>query len=152
MMPYVFAVLAGLSWGIGEVFTRAALHTREITPLAAIAVRSSVALPILWAVWLVARMAAPADTPVLLERASSGTIWRLVLGSGLLAGAAGMAFFYAALAGAEVSRVKPIAFGLAPATAVLVGWMVLGEPLTAAKLLGLVLVLAGIVLLTGVGR
>jgi len=152
MMPYVFAVLAGLCWGVGEVFTRSVLHTREVTPLAAIALRSTVALPVLWLVWALARSAAAPDTPALLERAAGGTLWKLVLGSGVLAGAAGMAFFYAALGGAEVSRVKPIAFGLAPATAVLVGWMVLGEPLTTPKVLGLVCILAGVVLLTGAWR
>lgn len=152
MLPYVFAVLAGLSWGVGEVFTRSVLHTKEVTPLAAIALRSTIALPVLWLVWALARASAAPETPRLLERATSGTQWKLVLGSGLLAGAAGMAFFYAALGGAEVSRVKPIAFGLAPATAVIVGWLALGEPLTLPKLLGLVCILAGVVLLTGVWR
>jgi uncharacterized membrane protein len=152
MLPYVFAVLAGICWGVGEVFTRAVLHTREVTPLAAIALRSTVALPLLWIAWAVSRAAAQADAPVLLERASLATQLKLVLGSGLLAGAGGMAFFYLALAGAEVSRVKPIAFGLAPATAVVIGWLVLGEPLSAPKVIGLALILVGIVLLTGAWR
>jgi probable blue pigment (indigoidine) exporter len=152
MLPYLYAVLAGLCWGIGEVFTRSVLHSKEVTPLAAIALRSTVALPVLWLVWALARASATPDTPALLERASGGSLWKLVLGSGLLAGAGGMAFFYAALGGAEVSRVKPIAFGLAPATAVLVGWMVLGESLSTPKILGLVCILAGVVLLTGAWR
>ena len=152
MLPYVFAVLAGLCWGVGEVFTRAVLHTREVTPLAAIALRSTVALPLLWVAWAISRATAAPGAPSLLERASVATQLKLVLGSGLLAGAGGMAFFYLALAGAEVSRVKPIAFGLAPATAVMVGWLVLGEPLSAPKILGLALILIGIVLLTGAWR
>jgi uncharacterized membrane protein len=152
MLPYVFAVLAGLCWGVGEVFTRAVLHTKEVGPLAAIAVRSTVALPVLWAVWAVARFALHSEPAGLLSRASAASIGKLVLGSGLLAGAGGMAFFYAALAGAEVSRVKPIAFGLAPLTAVLLGAFVLGEGLGLAKLLGVGLVLAGILLLTTGGR
>lgn len=152
MLPYVFAVLAGLCWGVGEVFTRAVLHTKEVTPLAAIALRTTVALPVLWIVWAASKAAGPEGAPALLERASLATQLKLVLGSGLLAGAGGMAFFYLALAGAEVSRVKPIAFGLAPATAVVVGWLALGEPLNASKILGLVLILAGVVLITGVGR
>jgi uncharacterized membrane protein len=152
MLPYVFAVLAGLCWGVGEVFTRAVLHTREVTPLAAIALRSTVALPLLWIAWAVSRAASAPGAPSLLEHASLATQLKLVLGSGLLAGAGGMAFFYLALAGAEVSRVKPIAFGLAPATAVMVGWLVLGEPLSAPKVVGLVLILIGVVLLTGAWR
>ena|SRR5688572_7115505 len=149
MLPYVYAVIAGLCWGVGEVFTRAVLHTREVTPLAAIALRSTFALPVLWIVWAVSRASAAPGSPSLLERASLATQLKLALGSGLLAGAGGMAFFYLALAGAEVSRVKPIAFGLAPATAVVVGWLALGEPLSPAKLAGLALILIGIALITG---
>lgn len=147
-MPYFFAVLAGLCWGVGEVFTRAVLHTREITPMTAIAVRSTIALPLLWLAWWATRASAAADAPFLLERASTSTLWKLALGSGILAGAGGMAFFYMALAGADVSRVKPIAFGLAPATAVLVAWIALGEGLSPTKGLGLLLIVGGVFLLT----
>lgn len=89
--------------------------------------------------------------PLLLERASAGSIGKLLLGSGVLAGAGGMAFFYLALGGAEVSRVKPIAFALAPATAVLLAWLFLGEGLGLSKLAGLVLILSGVFLLTSGG-
>jgi uncharacterized membrane protein len=58
-----------------------------------------------------------------------------------------MAFFYGSLALGEVSRVKPIAFGVAPAVAVLGGWLALGEALTLAKGIGLGCVVLGVVLL-----
>ena len=45
MAAIVLAVLAGLAWGIGEVFTKSVLHSKQIGPITAIAVRSSVALP-----------------------------------------------------------------------------------------------------------
>ena len=111
------------------------------------AIRTTVALPLLWGLWLVAR-AAGTETHGPLERASAGTTWKLILGSGLAAGAAGTAFFYLALARGEVSRVKPIAFGLAPATAVALGVLFLGEGVSVAKIAGLLLVVAGVVLLT----
>lgn len=76
----------------------------------------------------------------------SGDVLRLVLGSGLIAGAAAMICFYAALSLDEVSRIKPIAFTIAPATAVVLGWLLLGETMTWRKALAVVLVLAGIVL------
>jgi uncharacterized membrane protein len=151
MQATLLALLAGLCWGIGEVFTRAVLHTKEVAPLAAIAVRTTVALPVLWLVWGVSRAGLAPGDPVLLERASAGTVWRLLLGSGLLAGAAGMAFFYGSLAHGEVSRVKPIAFGVAPAVAALAGWLALGESLTPAKGIGLALIVAGVVLLCACG-
>jgi uncharacterized membrane protein len=151
MNAILFAILAGLCWGVGEVFTRAVLHTKQVAPLAAIAIRTTVALPVLWFVWMLSRIGHAPEEPVLLEKASSATVWKLILGSGLLAGAAGMAFFYGSLALGEVSRVKPIAFGVAPATAVVVGWLALGEPLTFTKGIGLGCIVAGVVLLSACG-
>ena len=81
-------------------------------------------------------------------KADPGTLWKLVLGSGLLAGAGGMVCFYAALNFGEVSRVKPIAFALAPATAVLIGWLLLGEPISARKATAVALILTGVVMLS----
>jgi drug/metabolite transporter (DMT)-like permease len=52
----------------------------------------------------------------------------------------------------EISRVKPVAFTVAPATAVLLGWLVLGEPMTARKLIAVGLILAGVLMLTGSGH
>ena len=62
-----------------------------------------------------------------------------------------MICFYAALSLGEVSRVKPIAFALAPATAVVLGWLVLKEGLTVQKALGVALILIGVLVLTGAG-
>ena len=152
MQATLLALAAGLCWGVGEVFTRAVLHTKQVTPLAAIAVRSTAALPMLWLVWAMSRIGHRPEGPPLLEEASAGTVWKLVLGSGLLAGAAGMACFYGALSLGEVSRIKPIAFGVAPATAVLLGWLVLGESLSGPKLLGLACIVGGVVLLSTSGR
>ncbi|MCP3904156.1 MAG: EamA family transporter, partial [Planctomycetes bacterium] len=74
---------------------------------------------------------------------------KLGLGSGLMAGAAGMILFYAALSMGEISRVKPVAFTIAPATAVVLGALVLGEPLGVRKVAALVMILVGVALLTG---
>jgi uncharacterized membrane protein len=147
----MFAVLAGLCWGVGEVFTRSVLHSKEIGPFAAVAVRSTVALPIIWLAYFVAAnvLRSPMEIEGWVSGASTGTWLKLVIGSGLVAGAAAMIFFYAALSMGEVSRIKPVAFALAPATAVLLGWLVLGESLTMRKLLAIALIVAGVVLLTG---
>lgn len=149
MKAIVFAVLAGLCWGIGEVVTRAVLHSKEVGPLAAIAVRSTVALPLIWLAYLgaVHVFASPSEPPRWASNASAGTWAKLVLGSGLVAGAAAMIFFYVALSLGEVSRVKPVAFALAPATAVVLGWLALGETMTLRKAAAVVLILIGIYLL-----
>lgn len=147
MKAILFAVAAGLFWGVGEVFTKAVLHTRQVGPVTAIAVRSLVALPVLWLVYAAVVHGAKLE-PANWARAEPGTLWKLVLGSGLLAGAGGMVCFYLALNFGEVSRVKPIAFALAPATAVLIGWLALGEPMHARKAVAVTMILAGVVLLS----
>lgn len=143
MKALLLAVSAGLCWGIGEVATKSVLHGGRVGPLTALAVRSTLALPLIWCVaaWLLAR---GVESPDWL-RAGRGDWTKLLLGSGLAAGFGGMICFYLALHAGEVSRVKPIAFTVAPACGVLLGWLVLGEPLGARKLTGVGLVLTGLV-------
>ena len=149
MKPLVLAVLAGLCWGIGELCTKSVLHTQRIGPLTAIAVRSSVALPVLWLAWAAATRWLSLEQAPQWRALQPGDVLKLVLGSGLTAGAAGMIFFYAALNLDDVSRIKPIAFTVAPAVAVLLGWLLLHESMTWRKGLALGLILLGVVLLTG---
>ena len=147
MKATMLAMLAGLCWGVGEFFTKQVLHTHRVGPITAIAVRSTVALPVLWAVYLLvvhARGAEPRDW----TGAGTTTLLKLVLGSGLVAGAAGMLCFYGALHLGPISKVKPVAFTVAPAVAVLLGWLVLGEAMTVRKAAALMLILSGVVLLT----
>ncbi|MBL8746743.1 MAG: DMT family transporter [Phycisphaerae bacterium] len=149
MKPILLACAAGLCWGIGELFTKSVLHTKQIGPITAIAVRSTVALPVLWIAYFVAMHAARSEPPNWWRAADNTTLAKLILGSGLIAGAAAMIFFYAALSLGEVSRIKPIAFTLAPATAVLLGWLLLHEPMTARKAIATLMILTGVILLTG---
>ncbi|MEZ6318468.1 MAG: EamA family transporter [Phycisphaerales bacterium] len=149
MKPILLAIGAGLCWGVGELCTRAVLHTGKVGPLTAIAVRSAVALPIIVAAWLIAQRVLKAPTePLAWTHAGPKSLWLLVLGSGVVAGAAAMILFYAALSLGEVSRIKPIAFSVAPATAVVLGWLVLGESMSVRKAAAVMLILAGVVLLT----
>lgn len=147
MTAIVFAILAGLCWGVGEVFTKMVLHTKQIGPITAVAIRSTVALPIMWMAYAFVVHAAKME-PATWIRADSQTMLRLILGSGLAAGAGGMIFFYLALNYGEISRVKPIAFALAPATAVILGALFLNETLTTRKLLAITLIIAGVILLS----
>jgi uncharacterized membrane protein len=59
-----------------------------------------------------------------------------------------MIFFYVALSLGEVSVVKPIAFSIAPAVGVLLGWLVLGESMDLRKAVAVGLIVAGVVILT----
>jgi uncharacterized membrane protein len=153
MKPMLFAIAAGLCWGIGEVCTRSALHGGRIGPIGAITVRSLVAIPFLILVfWLMTRGVAGLRVEPALAEADRATWLKLVLGSGLVAGAMAMIFFYVALSLGEVSVVKPIAFSIAPAVGVLLGWLVLGESMDARKALAVGLILAGVVILTTGGK
>lgn len=149
MNAILLAVAAGLCWGVGEVFTKSVLHTKQIGPITAIAIRSTVALPVLWAAYFVAMHWAKSEPARWWATAERGTLLKLALGSGLVAGAAAMIFFYWALSVGEIGRIKPIAFTLAPACAVVLGWLVLGEPMSARKAAGVVMILTGVALLAG---
>ncbi len=150
MHPILLAVLAGLCWGIGELFTKSVLHTKQVGPMTAIMVRTAVALPVLILAWTAARywLGAPKEQPSLLD-ADRAVVLKLICGSGLVAGALAMVFFYWALSIGEISRIKPVAFAVAPATAVVLGSVVLGEAMDVRKGLGVALILCGVIVLTG---
>ncbi|MBC7773248.1 MAG: DMT family transporter, partial [Pyrinomonadaceae bacterium] len=149
MPAIILAILAGLCWGVGEVCTKAVLHTKQIGPITAVTVRCVVALPVVLVVYLIAvHLLKLKHEPADWYRAEPRTLWTLVLGSGLCAGAAALLFFYAALNLGDISRIKPIAFTLAPATAVLLGKFVLGEEVSTRKWIAIALILGGVMLLT----
>lgn len=153
MKPILFAVAAGVCWGVGEVCTRSALHAGKVGPIGAITVRSLVAIPLLVLVyWLMTRGAAGLRVEPSVAQADGATWTKLVLGSGVVAGGLAMVCFYTALSLGEVSVVKPIAFSIAPAVGVLLGWLVLGESMDARKVLAVGLIVAGVVVLTTSGR
>lgn len=151
-MGVLFAVLAGLCWGIGEVCARGVLHGGKIGPFLAVAIRSSVALPLIWMAFAAAHRIAPNASGKGLG-ALTGKEWGLlVVGSGVVAGAAAMICFYISISLDEVSKMKPIAFSVAPMAAVVLGAMFLGEALTVRKAVAVCLVMAGVLLLaTGGG-
>lgn len=147
-MGVLFAVLAGLCWGIGEVCAKAVLHTGKVGPFMAVAVRTSIALPLIWLAFAMAHRVAPAGAGKGFAGALTGREWLLlIVGSGVVAGAAAMVCFYVSISLGEVSRMKPIAFTVAPVAAVVLGALFLGEAMTARKALAVALVVAGVLLL-----
>ena len=75
--------------------------------------------------------------------------WLLLLGgSGVIAGAMAMIAFYISISMGEVSKMKPIAFSVAPATAVILGAAFIHEPLTVRKVVAVAIILTGVVLLS----
>lgn len=150
MKAVVFAVIAGLCWGVGEIFTKSALNSGKVGPMAVLLVRALVTLPPAALAYYIAAHFMRAE-PATWWRDMGGSVWlKLVVGSGLMAGFAGVFFFYAGLAapGGDISRIRPIAFSLAPASAVLLGWLALGEAMTVRKAIATALILIGIVMLS----
>jgi transporter family protein len=71
----------------------------------------------------------------------------MVLGGGVVAGAVGMLCFYAAIKGAPLGKVMPIAF-TSPLFGVLMGLLAGTEPFRWKTVVGMVLTVGGIVVLT----
>ncbi len=155
MAPVIWAALAGLFWAIGELCAKSVLKSGEVGPMTAIAVRATVALPVIWLAWFAASRGwleplgvSAAREPAAWTAASAATWWKLVLGAGISAGALGIVFFYLGLSAGDVSTVKPIAFALAPALAAVGAFVFLGEEPSLRRVAGLVLIVAGVVVLT----
>jgi drug/metabolite transporter (DMT)-like permease len=96
--------------------------------------------------------ALPVGVPGLLRAEAAWEPWAAALALGVAATALAYLLYYALIGGAGASRAILVTY-LVPGTAVVWGSALLGEPLTAAKLGGLALVLGGVALGTGaVGR
>lgn len=151
MNAILCAIAAGLCWGIGEIFTKGAINTKEVGPMGAVLLRAAVTLPLALLAFVVAHAVTKSEPQAWWRTMSTGTWLKVVLGSGVLAGFAGVFFFYLGLGqpGGDISILRPIAFALAPATAVLLGWIILGEPMTVRKSISVVLIVVGIILLAG---
>jgi uncharacterized membrane protein len=145
----LLALLAGLCWGVGEIGTKAALNSRQVGPMTAVFIRACVTIVPTLLAYLAATRLWGSEPAQWYKEASPSTWAYLIVGSGLLAGFAGVFFFYLGLGskGGDISLLRPIAFGVAPATAVILGWWWLGEPMTMRKALAVVLIVGGIVLL-----
>lgn len=139
MKPQLLALLTAAAWGIGGYFEKKGLHAGNLPPQVGITVRTAVALVVLTCVsWPQLRT---------LTTAGGKAMISLVVGGGLVAGSLGMLCFYAALKGAPLNRVMPIAF-TSPLFGVLAAMLLGGEALTLKTAMGMVLTMGGIVLLT----
>lgn len=139
MNPQILALFTAMAWGIGGYFEKKGLHLGNLSPHMGITIRTAVALAILGAISFPQWKNLPQAGPKALTM--------MVLGGGVLAGAAGMLCFYAAIKGAPLSRVMPIAF-TSPLFGALMGIIFGGEPLTWKTTLGTLMTIGGIVMLT----
>jgi transporter family protein len=139
MKPELFALITAMAWGIGGYFEKKGLHLGNLSPQMGITIRTGVALLILAAVSFPQWKTLP--------QAGGKALTLMILGGGVVAGSVGMLCFYAAIKGAPLSRVMPIAF-TSPLFGALMGILFAGEPLTMKTILGMAMTVGGIVLLT----
>jgi bacterial/archaeal transporter family protein len=139
MKPELFALLTAICWGVGGYFEKKGLHLGNLSPQMGITLRTVTALVIL----------AIASYPQwkTVPQAGPRALLYMVVGGGVVAGAAGMLCFYTALKGAPLTRVMPIAF-TSPLFGVLMGVIFAGEPLTLKTIAGILLTRGGIIVLT----
>jgi len=139
MDPQILALFTALAWGVGGYFEKKGLHLGNLSPHMGITIRTAVALLILGAIsfpqWKTVTQASPKALAM------------LVVGGGVVAGSLGMLCFYAAIKGAPLSRVMPIAF-TSPLFGALMGIIFAGEPLTWKNVAGTLLTICGIIVLT----
>ncbi len=139
MKPEVFAILTAICWGVGGYFEKKGLHLGNLSPTLGITLRTATAVLILG----IASFPQWKSLP----QAGPKALLYMILGGGVVAGAAGMLCFYTALKGAPLTRVMPIAF-TSPLFGAVMGILFAGEPLTWKTVLGLAMTIGGIVLLT----
>jgi len=139
MKPEVYAILTAACWGIGGFFEKRGLHLGNLSPQMGITIRTAVALVILGAISFPQWKTAP--------QAGGKALTMMIIGGGVVAGAAGMLCYYTAIKGAPLSRVMPIAF-TSPLFGALMGLIFHTEPLTPKTIIGMALTVGGIIVLT----
>lgn len=138
-MPQILALLTAAAWGIGGYFEKKGLHLGNLSPQMGITLRTAVALIVLGVVSFPHWKTVP--------QAGSKALIMMVLGGGVVAGSVGMLCYYAAIKGAPLTRVMPIAF-TSPLFGALMGILLGGEPLTLKTVVGMLLTIGGIIVLT----
>ena len=139
LSPFVWAVLAAICWGLAPITEKLGLRGAT-DPVVGVFVRSV-------GVFL-GTLVLAAFTPQVLMRAQALSLrtWGYLISGGILASILGQVCFYRALKLGEVSRVVPIGAAY-PVLAFLLGVLFFNESITAIKILGIVLVMAGVYLL-----
>ena len=102
MNPQILALLTAIFWGVGGFFEKKGLHAGNLSPVMGITIRTAVAL-------LILGTASMAEWKTV-SQAGTKPLLYIIVGDGIVAGAAGMLCYYSAIKGAPLGKVMPIAF------------------------------------------
>lgn len=137
----LYAILAGVAWGVGGYFEKVGLQQMRMPPILGITVRTLVALVILGA----------ASFPVWRSVSwhTETRYWvMIIVGGGLIAGSLGMWSFYSALARSEnLGITLATAFALSPVAGTLVGLVRRDQEMDLRIAVGMAAVIIGLVIL-----
>jgi drug/metabolite transporter (DMT)-like permease len=148
MLPILFAVLAGLCWGVGEVLTKQVLASKQVGVLTVVCLRILGETPFAILLYLaVHKVFSVAGEPAKWWTAPTPILLKLFIGTSLLSGFFGVAFYYFGLKFGQVSVVKPIAFTVAPAVGAILATVLLKEAMPVQKIIGIALILTGVAVL-----
>jgi transporter family protein len=139
MKPQLLALVTAIAWGVGGYFEKKGLQLGNLSPQMGITIRTAVAVVILGIVSFPQWKTLP--------REGSEALLYMVIGGGVVAGAIGMLCYYAAINGAPLGKVMPIAF-TSPLFGAVMGIWLGGEPLSVKTVAGMAFTVGGIVLLT----
>jgi len=137
MSAFWWAVLTACIWGVVPLIEKLGLIRSD--PTIGVFARSLgvilgvVIFGLLWSPWKA------------LINLSVHSIALLALG-GFLASFVGQLVFYQALKSGHVSQVTPVS-GAYPLVAAILGWLLLHEPMSTSRVLGVVLIILGVLLL-----
>ena len=137
MKPLFFALLAMLCWGIGPIFSKFGLT--KIEPFTALMIRTAAVAGIMILVGLVTgKLSAVAQVN-----------WRsasFIIGEGILAALLGQLSYYYAIKGGEISLISPLVAAF-PLVTGLLAFLFLGENPSVHKIVGAILIIAGVVVI-----
>ncbi|MCD4650293.1 MAG: EamA family transporter [Candidatus Cloacimonetes bacterium] len=139
MKPQIFALITAIAWGVGGYFEKKGLHAGNLSPQLGITIRTFIAFLIL------AIVSFPQWKTI--GQAGVKSLSMMVIGGGVIAGSVGMLCFYAAIKGAPLSRVMPIAF-TSPLFGAVAGILLGGESFSLKTAIGMLMTVGGIVILT----
>lgn len=136
MKPYMLALLTAFCWGIAPIFEKWSLL--RASPLTVLTVRNLFISAVLLVVCLFT-----GELPAL--RRVDGNLFLLIAMGGVFGGLVGLFIYFWALQQDLASTIVPVA-GSYPLFAALFSILLLGEPFAWQRLLGALLVVAGIFL------
>ncbi len=144
----VYCLITVIAWGVASVFDKVLVGERGLTPWTAVFLRMLVGTTIVAGYAIHGGALAEVRVMLELDRPIFWTLVGVLIASALLGSFIGQVAYYHALSHAAASRVIPIT-STYPLVGALLAIALLREPLTVHKVAGALLIVGGIILLSG---